>query len=166
MIIAVFIIIYVGCIGHAMWTDATRMKISNSVSIILIVAFLLFAAIYLPIKPAIGHIGVAAAVFVVMFCCYALRCLGGGDVKLLSALSMWIGPLHILPFLTAVALLGGVFSAFILCARRIKSHERQANRSPIMKHITTWTEIGRVPYALPIGAAALIHTRTIFGSWL
>ena len=67
MIVSVFIGIYIACIGHAVWTDATRMKISNSVSIILIAAFLLFAFIHLPVRLAILHIAVAAAVFGVTF---------------------------------------------------------------------------------------------------
>ncbi|MGI9479465.1 MAG: A24 family peptidase [Hyphomicrobiaceae bacterium] len=166
MIVFVFIGIYIGCIGHALWTDATRMKISNSVSILLIAAFLLFAAFYLPTRLALTHIAVSAAIFVVMFCCFALRLTGGGDVKLLSAISMWIGPTHILPFLMAVALLGGLLAAFVLCMKRIKLHPDQSNRGRVMQHIRTWTETERVPYALAIGTAALFHTRSIFAPWL
>lgn len=166
MLVAAFISIYIGCIAHAAWTDATRMKISNSVSIILVVAFLLFAAIYLPLTPAITHIGIASAIFAVTFCCYALRWMGGGDVKLLSALALWIGPTQILSYLTAVALLGGLFAACILVAQRVMPRPGHTNSSPILKSIETWTRSGRVPYALPIGGAALSYTNTIFGHLL
>jgi len=166
MLVAIFIAIYIGCIGHAAWTDATRMKISNSVSIILVIAFLLFAAIHLPLTPAITHIGVASAIFAVTFGCYALRLMGGGDVKLLSALAMWIGPGQILPYLTAVALLGGLLAVFVLIARRVIPEPEHTNSKSITKYIATWATSGRVPYALPIGGAALSYTNTIFGHLL
>ena len=92
--------------------------------------------------------------------------MGGGDVKLLTAISMWIGPLHILPYLAAVAVLGGLLAAFVLCAKRITCHSGRINCQRFMKPVRTWADTGRVPYALAIGSAALVHTRSVFGPWL
>ncbi|MGI9388806.1 MAG: hypothetical protein ACR2O1_02015, partial [Boseongicola sp.] len=72
MLVVTFMIIYIGCIGHAVWTDVARMKISNSVSIILCLAFLIFAVVYIPLPSTAVHVGVATAVFAVTFCCFAL----------------------------------------------------------------------------------------------
>lgn len=166
MVAAAFVCIYLGCIAHAAWTDVTKMKISNSISVILIVAFLIFAAIHFEPTSALAHIAVATAVFIVTFCCYAMRWMGGGDVKLLSALSIWIGPQQILSFLMAVAVLGGVLAAFVLCARYFLSLKRSQHHNVVVERIAKWATIGRVPYAVPIGAAALSCTGAIFSPWI
>ena len=41
---------------------------------------------------------------------FALRAMGGGDVKLLTALALWIEPLWFLRLLVVMALLGGVLT--------------------------------------------------------
>lgn len=57
-----------------------------------------------------AQIGVAAATFAVLSILFAIRAMGGGDVKLLTALALWISPLLFLKLLTMMALLGGVLT--------------------------------------------------------
>ena len=68
------------------------------------------------------QIGVALAAFVVLAGLFALRAMGGGDVKLLTALALWIEPSLFLSFLFVMALLGGVvtilFGAWHVARRR------------------------------------------------
>lgn len=51
-----------------------------------------------------------ALVFAVGYVVFAMKWMGGGDIKLLTVCSLWVG-LHCLPdFIFLVALLGGAFS--------------------------------------------------------
>jgi prepilin peptidase CpaA len=58
----------------------------------------------------LAQLGVALATFAVLAVLFALRAMGGGDVKLLTALSLWIAPLPFLNLLIMMALLGGVLT--------------------------------------------------------
>ena len=62
------------------------------------------------------HIGnwlngaIALAAFAVLAGLFALRAMGGGDVKLLTALALWIAPMLFLKLLVVMALVGGVLT--------------------------------------------------------
>ena len=56
------------------------------------------------------QLGVAVATFAVLAVLFALRAMGGGDVKLLTALALWIAPLLFVRLLIVMALLGGVLT--------------------------------------------------------
>ena len=63
-------------------------------------------------------LGLAALVFVVGLGLFARELIGGGDVKLLAALSLWAGPEHFVSFMLVTALAGGALSLFSLWYRR------------------------------------------------
>lgn len=54
--------------------------------------------------------GIALATFAVLAGLFALRAMGGGDVKLLTALALWIEPLPFLNLLIIMALVGGLLT--------------------------------------------------------
>ena len=66
--------------------------------------------------------GAAFAVFLVFAGLFALGAMGGGDVKLLTALALWIRPDWFLQLIVIMALLGGlltiVFGAWHITRRR------------------------------------------------
>ncbi len=68
------------------------------------------------------QVGVALAAFAVLAGLFALGAMGGGDVKLLTALALWIEPLWFLRLLVVMALLGGIltilFAAWHVTRRR------------------------------------------------
>lgn len=57
-----------------------------------------------------AQLGLTAAIFVVLSILFAMKAMGGGDVKLLTALALWIQPLVYLKLLIMMALLGGVLT--------------------------------------------------------
>lgn len=69
-----------------------------------------------------AQIGVAVATFVIGAVLFALRAMGGGDVKMLAALALWIAPDKFLQLIIMMALAGGVltilFSAWHITKRR------------------------------------------------
>jgi len=56
------------------------------------------------------QLGVALGTFAALAVLFALRAMGGGDVKLLTALALWIAPTLFLKLLIMMALLGGVLT--------------------------------------------------------
>ena len=56
------------------------------------------------------QLGVAALTLIILAILFALRAMGGGDVKLLTALALWIQPLWFLQLVIGMALIGGVLT--------------------------------------------------------
>lgn len=56
------------------------------------------------------QLGIALATFAVCAGLFAIRAMGGGDVKLLTALALWVPPLLFLNLLIIMALLGGALT--------------------------------------------------------
>jgi prepilin peptidase CpaA len=70
----------------------------------------------------VAQLGVALVTFGLLAVLFALKAMGGGDVKLLTALALWIEPLAFLKLLIMMSLLGGVltvvFGAWHIARRR------------------------------------------------
>ena len=56
------------------------------------------------------QLGVALGTFAVLAALFALKAMGGGDVKLLTALALWIEPMLFLKLVIVMALVGGVLT--------------------------------------------------------
>lgn len=76
-------------LGFAAYTDLTRMKIPNKLSLIGIGLFIVCIP-FLPLEETGLRILSAAIVFALMFVLFAFGLFGGGDVKLLSVLILFI----------------------------------------------------------------------------
>ncbi|MEZ5932170.1 MAG: prepilin peptidase [Alphaproteobacteria bacterium] len=79
---------------------------------------------------------VASLVFVIGFACFAFQLMGGGDVKLLAALSLWAGIDHLALFLISTSLAGGVLALVMLCLRRLAQAPPLLLLSPLIGLIT------------------------------
>jgi prepilin peptidase CpaA len=76
----------------------------------------LWPDIALQLGVALGTLGVLAVLF-------ALGAMGGGDVKLLAALALWIAPAPFLKLVVMMALLGGVLT-IVFCAWHVMRRQR------------------------------------------
>ena len=96
----------------AAFTDIRSRQISNRLNIaIALGAPLFWWASGLSLWPEIAmQIGVAVAAFAVLAGMFALGMMGGGDVKLLTALALWIEPTAFLQLIIIMALAGGVLT--------------------------------------------------------
>lgn len=56
------------------------------------------------------QLGVAVITFALLAVLFALRAMGGGDVKLLTALALWIQPAWFLKLVIGMSLIGGVLT--------------------------------------------------------
>lgn len=97
----------------AAWDVFTR-RIPNLLP--LIIAALYFAqAIYVQAWSDIPwHLLTGVGVLVVGIMIFALKLIGGGDVKLLAALALWAGPDHILLLLLVTCIAGGILGILFL----------------------------------------------------
>ena len=109
----IFIYGLVGALAIALlvaaFTDIRRRQIDNWLN----AAIALGAPAYwwaqgLMLWPDVAmQVGVALLAFVVLAGLFALKVMGGGDVKLLSALALWIAPLDFMRMLLFMSLIGG-----------------------------------------------------------
>jgi len=96
----------------AAFTDIRRRQIDNWLN----AAIALGAPVFwwssgLSLWPDVAmQLGVALAAFVILAALFALRVMGGGDVKLLTALALWIEPMLFLQLIIIMALSGGVLT--------------------------------------------------------
>jgi prepilin peptidase CpaA len=58
----------------------------------------------------------SAATFAVGAVLFALRLAGGGDIKFMTAIMLWVGPELFWPFMMVTALAGGVLAVAVLLA--------------------------------------------------
>lgn len=96
----------------AAFTDIRRRQIDNWLNAaIIVVAPLWWWASGMSLWPDVAiQLGVALAAFAVLAGLFALGAMGGGDVKLLTALAFWIEPTWFLQLLIVMALVGGVLT--------------------------------------------------------
>ncbi len=66
-----------------------------------------------------GGLAVAIIVLAAGITLFAFDHMGGGDVKLMSALALWAGPALIFDFLIVMALSGGVMALFMISPLRL-----------------------------------------------
>lgn len=96
----------------AAFTDIRRRQIDNWLNgAIVLAAPFWWWANGLSLWPDVAiQLGVALASLVVLAGLFAMRAMGGGDVKLLTALALWIDPMWFLNLLIIMALLGGLLT--------------------------------------------------------
>ena len=86
------------------------------------------------------QIGLALVAFVALAGLFAMKWMGGGDVKLLSALALWLTPLTFLKLLIIMSLIGGVLTMIIAAWQFTITRKRDA----------------KIPYGVAIACAGLI----------
>lgn len=93
-------------------TDFRRRQIDNWLNAaIAIGAPLFWWASGLSLWPGVGaQLGVSLVTFAATAALFALRAMGGGDVKLLTVLALWIRPGDFLFLVVVMALLGGLLT--------------------------------------------------------
>ena len=71
------------------------------------------------------RIGIAGAVFAAFALAFYLGMMGGGDVKLLAALALWLPPGAVLFLLIVMSLAGGAITLFMLVRHRLARRQGQ-----------------------------------------
>jgi len=130
-------------------TDLRARRIDNWLTFAIAAAAPLFWwASGLVLWPEIAlQLAVAAAVFLALAGLFALGAMGGGDVKLLTALALWLPWLPFLKLVVVMALLGGVLTLVAAAWHRAARREGRVE----------------VPYGVAISAAGLWVLASTYG---
>jgi prepilin peptidase CpaA len=72
-----------------------------------------------------GQLAVATVTFAICAGLFAIRAMGGGDVKLLTALALWIEPALFGRLIVGMALLGGILTLGMLLGRAFRGGREQ-----------------------------------------
>lgn len=86
------------------------------------------------------QIALALVTFFALAGLFALKLMGGGDVKLLSALALWLAPATFLKLLVVMSLLGGLLTITFAVWHYTVTRKRDA----------------KIPYGVAIASAGLI----------
>ena len=157
----IFALIFVFCVIFAIISDITSLRIPNIVSIVLVVSFAVYAL--LGGIPAVWpHVIIAGVVFVLLFASFGLGWVGAGDVKFLTALTVWAGPSHGTVFILLFAIFGGVFALSLIGLRSMLPYYPTLAGWPVIGKMSRWARNGLCPYGIPIGLAALCVAPSIF----
>ena len=142
------ITLFLGLVLLAAVIDLSQFRIPNRLS-------LAVAALYPVHVASVGTdadwpaaLGVALLVFTAGAAMFAAGLMGGGDVKLMSAIALWAGPTHILPFLVVTTVAGGTLAlAMATSARFVAARLFEASGLPEARDAL----FGRkLPYAVAI----------------
>jgi prepilin peptidase CpaA len=149
---ALFVAAFLGLVLFAAASDIGSMTIPNWVSIALALVFPLAALSAQMPWPQIGlHAGVGVLVFLAGFALFAMGVLGGGDVKVIAAVSVWTGVSALAPFAFWTTAAGGVLALTVLLAR--KAAAPADTRPPFLNRLLDPAR--GIPYAVAIAVGAI-----------
>lgn len=165
------VVAFAGLLLHAAVQDFRHYIISNRtvMGVIALFALFLVAQLLLP-EPArllaapVEHLWKALILALVVFAgaagLFAAGVMGGGDVKLLGAVTLWAGPQWTAPFLLLTALAGGLVTLVVLLhafTRPVGAAAVPANStSPNLNPLRTRMQNVKVPYGLGISGGGLM----------
>ena len=159
MILYIAFALYTLLLGIAAVFDTWKFVIPNAIAVALVVLFIA-TALLLPFEMTwmewLSHVGAAAAVFIGGAVLYAFNKMGGGDVKLLTAVAFWAGFEHLTELLLYVAVAGGVLAIGLMVLRRLIMSLGSANtRLAKIKLPRVLLEGEAVPYGLAIAPISI-----------
>ena len=125
----------------AAFTDIRSRRITNRLNAaIALCAPLFWWASDMALWPDVAlQLGVALATFAALALLFAIRAIGGGDVKLLTALGLWIEPGLFVKLIVMMALMGGVLTLALIGWRYLRRRRERIE----------------VPYGVAIALAGL-----------
>ncbi len=140
----------------AMVTDATSFRIPNWVNGVLLVFYPIALLVVDTQMEWSSGLLAFAVVFAIGYGMFVFRLAGGGDIKMLSVLALWVGWGQVLvTFVLVMAILGGVLTLVLLVARQLMPLIvlRLTDGKGAIPRVLTQGE--PLPYGLAIGVAFL-----------
>ena len=132
------------CLAAAAIEDFRRLRISNLTSAAVLVGALAAMALAGLSLDLWQNFAVFVALLVLGTVAFGAGLMGGGDVKLLAALGLWVDLRGGLGLITVVFLAGGVIALAYVLARRVRRSGRAKGPAP------------GIPYGVAIAAGAAI----------
>ncbi|TNE57875.1 MAG: peptidase [Alphaproteobacteria bacterium] len=145
-ILLALLLIYAACV------DIIKFNIANWL-VLACAALFVVAALASP-GPVnwLSHLAASALMLAFSLLLININFMGGGDLKLLSALCLWTGLEHMLVFLAAVFIAGGLLALLLIVARAIAARGRPDANGTLPRVLQ---KNGPVPYGVAIAAGAI-----------
>jgi prepilin peptidase CpaA len=131
--------------------DVLQLRIPNMIPVGLVALFALQLLVGDTSQAPLDHVLAMGLALLILLPLFALNMLGGGDVKLLAAVALWLGMNKLAALLILVGIVGGIFALFWLAMRwlvRTGLRDRNLPRS-LQAHAP-------LPFALPIMIVAVL----------
>ena len=163
------ILALVAALAWAAVSDAFWFRIPNAVPILIVALYPFYLLTNgAALETLHWSLLIAGGTFLAGFVLFARGAMGGGDVKLLSALALWAGPQYFPSLIMIIAIAGGVLAmAILLFARNpylalATLHVRAALGLP---SAPTSKKGGRtIPYGIAIALGGLLLCRALVSS--
>jgi prepilin peptidase CpaA len=153
--------LFPAAMAFAAASDLVSMTISNRLSIAMVLAFFVLAAVIgMPLATVGYHVLACILVLAVAFACFSRGWIGGGDAKLAAATALWIGFPLLLEYMTIAAIIGGIITLLLLQLRAVPLPSVLAGQRWIARLHSL--ESG-IPYGIALAAAGLaVYPETPF----
>lgn len=159
---SITIVLLIAALMLALWGaayDWRSLRIPNWICLI-IAALFVVAVVITPqdFTPIWTHLAAGGVMLAITFTFFALGHFGGGDAKLASALTLWLGFKGVVPFVMFTGIAGGVLGLLGLYISRKKPFAHVSPQSWVGQ-----LQAGRnaLPYGIALafgGVAAVFHT--------
>jgi prepilin peptidase CpaA len=163
-----FSVITFGLLMMAAWRDVATRTIPDTISLLLIATGAITRILDGPAALALSA-GSALLLFVLLLFAYSRGFIGGGDVKIMTALAVGLSPLDCYRFVIATAIAGGFLGIGYLLLSRRRTSVGEGKRISLLARVVA-VEVWRIrhhfslPYGVAIaagGAFVLLHTRSL-----
>ncbi|MGP1354656.1 MAG: A24 family peptidase [Parasphingopyxis sp.] len=116
------VVLLVPALLYAAYGDWLRRDIPNKLNAaIALTAPLYWWAAGFALWPEIAIIvGLALALFILFTGAFAIGAMGGGDVKMIGALALWMTPMQLPIMLVVMAIAGGILTTVMLIYHRLR----------------------------------------------
>jgi prepilin peptidase CpaA len=153
MLVLSTLCIFPAAMCFAASSDLFTMKISNRVSVALLLGFVGLAfASGMKVDTVLWHLGCGLSVLAVTFALFAFGWIGGGDAKLAAATGVWLGFGHVVDYGIVSALLGGGLTLAIVYLRSMEMPPQLASMDWFAR---VHDKRSGVPYGIALAAAGL-----------
>ena len=148
---------------YAAISDFRAMIVPNWISLAIVAGFVVFVAASWPQIDLQMHLVIGAVFFGISLVCWFAGWLGGGDVKLLGAVGVWLGTQLSFAFLFLLAVLSAVMAGGLLLLRLyVRRGGLSDPKFPPLRRVAEMAEGGQFAYAVPIVLAGLLTLPRLF----
>jgi prepilin peptidase CpaA len=151
---AALLLFFPALMAYSAASDLITMRISNRISLALVVGFVVFAvANGMPVKDIGWHLACGAVVLAGTFALFLTGKFGGGDAKLVASTSLWFGFQHAMEYFLLASVFGGLLTVAIIYLRAYPA-PGIVTKTPWLLHLHDPRT--RVPYGIALAAGALV----------
>ncbi len=156
----------VGLLVWAAVSDYRSFTIPNRVSLCILILYPAHVMSYPEPISWGASLSIAAIVFFAGCLLFAMKAMGGGDVKLLAATTMWAGPTHIFEYFVVTGI-AGLILAIVFAARTALADGDTAEHRTLLAAVADIRHVPimklTIPYGVAISAAGLFVSLRLLG---